>query len=208
MTATQRAAVPRADDGVEGNGRLTSSLGLLLLVMLAVEGATVLNVRGMLSLHIYLGLLLIPPVLLKTATTCYRFVRYYQRSAPYVRKGPPHIVLRALGPIVVLSSLTLFGTGVALILTGEGHRSTWLTLHKASFVVWFAVMTIHVLSHVLEAARASYSELRRARRTPGLGFRVVAIALTLVAGVGLATALWPTAHTSTTTHFTGFHDDH
>ena len=97
MTATQRQTAPQADAGVEGNSRLTSSLGMLLLVMLAVEGATVLDVRGMLTLHMFLGLMLIPPVLLKSATTFYRFARYYRGAEPYVRNGPPHIVLRLLG---------------------------------------------------------------------------------------------------------------
>ena len=200
-TARQRAE----DDGVQGNSRLTSMLGLVLLVMLAVEGATVLDVRGLLTLHVYLGLMLIPPVLMKSATTLYRFARYYRGAEPYVRRGPPHIVLRVLGPVVVVSSLALLGTGVALILAGRGGRSPWLTLHQASFVVWFAVTTIHVLGHIVEASRASYTEFRRDLRRPGRAIRLVTIALVLLAGVGLATALWPTARTAATANFERFH---
>ncbi len=87
------------DAGVEGNARLTSVVGMSLLAMLAVEGYTVLDVRGMITLHIFLGIMLVGPILLKTATTMYRFVRYYQGKPAYVRKGPPHIVLRVLGPV-------------------------------------------------------------------------------------------------------------
>jgi hypothetical protein len=69
-------------------------------------------------------MLLIPPVLLKLGSTGYRFARYYSGSAPYVRKGPPHIALRVLAPGVVLTTLALFGTGVALLVGGphDGPR--------------------------------------------------------------------------------------
>ncbi len=56
-----------ADSGVEGNSRLTSATGIVLLVMLAVEGYTILNVRGLITLHIFLGIMLVGPVLLKIA---------------------------------------------------------------------------------------------------------------------------------------------
>jgi hypothetical protein len=209
MTAIRRPqSAPEADRGAEGNTRLTSSLGLLLLVMLAVEGVTVLNVRGLLTLHMYLGIMLIPPVLLKSTTTLYRFVRYYRRAAPYVRKGPPHILLRLLGPLVIGSSLALLGTGLALIVDGASRRDFWLTLHQGSFVVWLGAMTLHVLGHVLEAARTSVAEFRRGRFAPGRALRLSAVALVLLAGVGLATALWPAEHAATTSHFGEFHSDH
>lgn len=100
--------------GVEGNTLLTSSTGVVLLVMLVVEGYTVLDVRGMITLHVFLGVMLIGPVLLKVASTLYRFIRYYVGEQSYIRKGPPHVVLRMIGPLVTLTSLGLLGTGVAL----------------------------------------------------------------------------------------------
>lgn len=199
MTTIHRRAPRRAGEGVAGNGRLTSSVGMLLLIMLAIEGVTVLDVRGMLSLHMFLGLMLIPPVALKSATTTYRFAQYYRGDAAYVRKGPPHPVLRVLGPVVLLSSVALLATGVLLILVGPSWRSTSLLLHKASFIVWVAVMTIHVLGHVLEAARVTRDELRTTSGVGGNRGRIVRLALvtsTLVAGVGIAAALWPTAQHS------------
>src|SRR6266700_2655738 len=41
------------------------------------------------GLHMFVGLLLIPPVALKLASTGYRFVRYYTASPAYRRKAPP-----------------------------------------------------------------------------------------------------------------------
>jgi len=170
---------------------------MLLIGLLAVEGATLLDVRGLITLHVYLGLLLIGPVLLKCASTGYRFLRYYGRRRPYLEKGPPPLVLRVLGPVVVLSSLAVLGTGVGLIFTRPGHHNLLLTLHQASFVVWFAVMVVHVLGHVLEAAVLSWREVRDPRSAAGVRrrrWRAIAVAASLVAGVALASALMPSAH--------------
>ena len=57
-------------------------------------------------MHAFVGMLLIPIVALKAASTAWRFMRYYGRGEEYVRRGPPHIVLRALvAPVLVLSTL-------------------------------------------------------------------------------------------------------
>ena len=73
------SGAPAADDapGVEGNSRLTASTGLVLTVLLLIEGFTILDVRGYITLHTIIGLALIGPVALKCGTTIYRFVRYY-----------------------------------------------------------------------------------------------------------------------------------
>jgi hypothetical protein len=189
------------DEGVEGNSRLTSTNAILLLVMLAVEGVTILDVRGMLTLHIFLGIMLIPPVLLKAATTSYRFTKYYRGNEPYLRKGPPHIVLRVLGPLVVLTSLALLGTGVGLLAVTPDENSTLLTLHQASFIAWVSVMTIHVLGHIIEAARSSWADVRSRRAPRGRPLRLIAVVVVLFAGVGLAAALMPAAHSWTSTNF-------
>jgi hypothetical protein len=189
------------DEGVEGNSRLTSTNGVLLLVMLAVEGVTILDVRGMLTLHIFLGAMLIPPVLLKSASTLYRFVKYYRGNQPYVRKGPPHIILRVLGPLVVLTSLALLGTGVALLAVTPDENSTLLTLHQASFIAWVVVTTVHVLGHVVEAARLSWADVRSRRAPRGRPVRLITVVVVLFAGVGLAAALMPSAHSWTNTRF-------
>ncbi len=92
--------------GVAGNARLTSALGAILFVLLAIEGYTVgVGVGLHLTLHVYVGLLLIPIVALKMSSTIYRFVRYYAGSPEYRRKGPPPMTLRIVGPLVVWSPL-------------------------------------------------------------------------------------------------------
>ena len=122
----------RTDGGVEGNARLTSAVGVVLLVLLAGEGYTILDVHGLISLHIFLGILLVGPVLLKIASTTYRFARYYLGSAEYVRKGPPHIILRVIGPLVTVSSLAVLGTGIGLIWDRSGGGLLKLTRSVSS----------------------------------------------------------------------------
>jgi uncharacterized membrane protein len=178
--------------------------GMVLLVLLAVEGVTILSVRQMITLHIYLGVLLVGPVALKCATTTFRFVRYYAGAAEYVRKGPPHVILRWTGPVVVASTVALLGTGIALIAFGPDHRQPWITLHQASFIIWVGVMTIHVLGHVVSAGNDVVREYRSPRTSPVARrrtLRVFAVALSLLTGVGVATALMPSAHPWTSGHF-------
>ena len=42
-------------DGVEGNSRLTATAGLVLLVLLAVEGVTILRIGPLLTEHVVIG---------------------------------------------------------------------------------------------------------------------------------------------------------
>jgi hypothetical protein len=178
--------------GVEGNEKLTAMTGAILLVGFAVEGFTVLEIHRLLFLHFLVGLLLIGPVTLKIASTMYRFVRYYMGSATYVGKGPPAPVLRVLGPLLILTSVAVLGTGVLLAVAG--HGGPWLFLHKASFVLWFGVMTIHVLNYAPRLPRilSARSEVRRsghggrAIAGPGGAARWLLLAVSLAVGVGVA----------------------
>jgi hypothetical protein len=183
----------RAQDGVEGNARLTGSLAAVLLVLLAAEGVTILRVRGLLTLHVFIGMVLVPPVLFKMASTGWRFVKYYVGSPAYRRKGPPPALLRLLGPVVVVLTLAVFATGIALLFAPQGWRSPLLLLHKASFVVWLGVMAVHVLGHLLDTARLAPRDwLRRTRsQVNGAGLRQWAIASSLAVGLLLAVVVTP-----------------
>lgn len=179
----ENALADAREAGVAGNGRLTAALGALLLVLLAVEGATIPFIGQLRAEHILIGMLLLGPVAAKLATTGYRFARYYLGSPSYVRKGPPQVALRLLAPGVVFTTVALFGTGVALLLVGRSNELGFL--HKVSFIAWFALMTIHVLGHILELPGPALADLRGARLS-GAGLRLAAIAAALVIGAGLA----------------------
>ncbi len=136
----------------------------MLLILLAAEGVTVLRVHSLLTPHVFIGMLLIPPVLLKIGSTGCRFVRYYRGSPAYRRKGPPPLLLRLLGPVVVVLTVIVFASGIALLVGPRSDRHILLFWHKASFILWFGAMTIHVLGHVVETARLAPRDwVRRTR---------------------------------------------
>jgi hypothetical protein len=144
--------------GADGNERLTAATGAILLVLLAAEGVTILQIHRLLTAHFFIGMLLLGPVALKAASTSYRFFRYYTGAPDYRRKGPPAPLLRLLGPFVVATSLGVFGTGIALAYTGP-QAGPWLFLHKAMFVLWFGVMSIHVLAYTWRLPRLIGSDI-------------------------------------------------
>lgn len=170
--------------GVVANERLTATVATVLLVLLAVEGATLLDMRRFLSVHAFVGILLIPVVALKLTTTGWRMLRYYLGADEYVRRGAPHVVLRGLvAPVVVVSTVFLFGTGVALLAVDETHGEL-VRLHQASFIVWAGAMSVHVLTRLSRLPSAW-------RRLPGRGLRLGLVAGSLAAGLVLAVAVLP-----------------
>jgi hypothetical protein len=173
--------------GSAGNEQLTAVIAAVLLLLLAIEGATLLRLSSLLTMHAFVGMLLIPVLGLKGASTGWRFLRYYRNGEEYVRRGPPHLALRAVvAPVIVLSTLVLFGTGVALLALAQTH-GTIVGLHKASFLVWVGATGLHVLAHVPKLPR-----LLRAR-IPGTSMRVALVTSAVLAGAVLATATLPGA---------------
>ncbi|TAM83713.1 MAG: hypothetical protein EPN43_12995 [Jatrophihabitans sp.] len=193
---------PRAG-GPAGNARLTAWTGLVLLVLVVVEIVTALDVTGMLTWHVVVGTILVPVALLKTASTGWRIVRYYTGQRDYRQAGPPPMLLRVLGPLLVASTLGLFGTGLALMALGpEAGRSPlvtflgqgWdvLTLHQGFFIVFAVSAGLHVLARIVPAVELAGRRVARAARTPGRAARGWVLALVLVAGVIGAALILPT----------------
>src|SRR6201999_1315867 len=82
-----------------------------------------LGLHSFLSAHVFVGLVLLPPVAVKLATTGWRFARYYTLNPAYREKGAPQILMRLLAPILVLATVALFGSGIAMGVThGEALR--------------------------------------------------------------------------------------
>lgn len=181
----------RPGGGPDGNERLTAGAAVVLFVLLAVEGVTILFLRPLFSVHVFVGMLLIPPVALKVGSTGWRFLRYYGRDAEYRRKGPPLLPMRLLAPVVVASTIGVFATGVALLVVGPAGGLV-LGLHKASFVIWLVATGIHVLTYLRRVPSLALADWRRPRpRAAAVGGsfgRRLLLAGTLVAGLILALA--------------------
>jgi hypothetical protein len=178
--------------GTDGNEQLTAMVAVVLVVLLAVLGVTILRIGQLTWLHLFLGLLLLGPVAAKLASTGYRFARYYTRAPTYRRKGPPPPIMRSIAPMVVLSTLVVFGSGVVLLGDGPAARNRWLLVHKASFILWLGFTALHVLGHLNGLGRT----LTRAGRSSlvaddGAVGRWITVAGALVGGLILALVLIP-----------------
>jgi hypothetical protein len=135
----------------------------VLLVLLALIGVTILRKSQLISVHLFVGLLLIGPLALKMGSTGYRFIRYYGGAPVYRRKGPPPLWLRLIAPVVVITTVLVFASGIVLLFDGPAHRGPWASIHKVSFIVWLAFAGLHVLGHLQEVPAA----LGAARRPSG-----------------------------------------
>lgn len=179
-----------ATGGTEGNERLTAMTGAVLLILFAVEGVTLLAKHALLPLHFFVGFLLVGPVVLKLGSTGYRFVRYYTGSAPYVRKGPPVLLLRLLGPVVIATSTGVIGSGIGLAFFGP--VPILLLAHKGFFILWFGAMTIHVLWYAPQLPRMLMTGRTASRPATmaGTGRRWLLLSFALAAGLALALATY------------------
>jgi hypothetical protein len=182
-----------AGEGVEANARLTGMNAAVLLVLLAVEGFTILRIGRLLTLHVVIGMMVVPPVLLKIGSTTWRFARYYLGSPEYRRKGPPPVLLRLLGPFLVVLTLAVLSSGFALLLGPSSARSELMTIHKATFILWIAALVVHVLGHLVDTARLAPKDFyRRTRRqVRGAGKRQWALVAALCVGLLLAVVVAP-----------------
>jgi hypothetical protein len=185
--------------GPAGNAVLTAWTGLVLLVLGVAELLTLFDVRGLISWHVAIGALLVPPALLKTGSTSWRLVRYYVGHRPYVEAGPPVLLLRLLGPLVVASTAALLGTGIVLILLGEassrselfsivGFRLDWITLHQAAFAVWAGATGLHLLARIVPALRLTVATTRTGP-VPGAGSRAAVLVVVVLLAAVLALVL-------------------
>jgi hypothetical protein len=181
--------------GTEGNEILTSAAAVVLVLLLAAEGVTIVHMRGLLSAHMFIGLVLIPPVVLKLGSTGYRMVSYYAGSRAYRLAGPPRMPLRLIAPVLVASTIAVLASGVLLL--AAGHKSsTVLTIHKLSFIAFGVVLAAHFLAYVPRVARSIRTDWAAARRhaVPGAGTRAMLVGAAVGGGAALALALLPTIH--------------
>jgi hypothetical protein len=194
-------AIPRSrhgallSGGTAGNELLTAATGGLLIALLAVIGVTIVSLTRLLWVHLFVGMLLIGPLVLKLASTGYRFVRYYTANSSYRSKGPPPLALRLIAPIVLASTIVVFASGVALLFIGPRSRATLLPIHKASFIVWVSFTALHVLAHLPAVARGLRVDYggrsTGAVPLPGRCGRAFSLIGSLLAGVAIAVLVIP-----------------
>lgn len=155
--------------GVRLNERLTALTGAPLYALLALIAVTILFLQPLLPAHYAIGFLLIPPIILKLASTGYRFARYYTGDRSYRLAGAPHLVLRLTTPILVAATLGVFATGIELWLFGLRFGGGWKTAHTLSAVVMVAAVGVHLVGHLRRSATVAAEELSVVRAGPDDG---------------------------------------
>ncbi len=174
--------------------RLTSLLGVVLFFLLAVEGISVPFVGELLTWHVVIGVILIPVMTAKIVVTSYRFALYYARSLDFEKAGPPWMPLRVVGPLLVVSTVGLMVSGVALMIVGPHSSSVnlWILVHRAAFIAWFVFTAIHVASYLRRASTVSWKDFRNLSVGDSLmsadsWYRFIIVVVTVGIGIGLAT---------------------
>ncbi len=179
--------------GVAGNERLTALAGAVLLALIAVELVTIQNIRALMSVHIFVGVLLAGPLAVKIASTGWRFVQYYTNNPAYRRKGPPRPLQRVLSPPLLISSIVVVGSGIGLATTSPGDQGVLHRVHLLSFLVWAVLVGIHVLAYLRRVPGLIASDWRhdRLQQAPRRGHRLAVNLAALAAGAIAAIFVLP-----------------
>jgi hypothetical protein len=193
----------------DGNERLTASVGLVLIVLTVIELATLLlGLQRFLSLHVFVGLVLLPPVALKLASTGWRFTRCYTRATAYRAKGAPQLVMRLMAPGLVTATIVLFGSGVAMgFLHGHGLRLA-RQLDGPASVVWMLLVGVYVLVYVRRALVSTTEDVDPTSRSAVRGASARNLILAAAVLTGLVVGLGTVTVRHRWLHLPSKHDHH
>ncbi len=182
--------------GVVGNERMTALAGAVLLVLILVELVSSASLHTLLPIHIFVGMGLSVPLAVKLGSTGYRFLRYYTRVPAYVRRGPPHLALRVLAPLLIATTLVVIGSGIGLVVTGPAQAGPLLPMHNLSVLVWLSIIAIHVFAYIWRTPRLVADDWRKQSGrslTPGRWLRLSVNIGALLLGAFAAILLFPGA---------------
>lgn len=174
---------------IERNKRLTAIAGTILFVLIMAMLVITANLDQWRSVHIFVGILLCGPLVVKMCSTGYRFFRYYTKSPEFVKSGPPNILLRLLAPFLVVITIMVFISGVGIVFGGHAHEKLFQKIHTFSVTLWLPLLAVHVYAYIRKAAGlikydwTSQSKYRVPGRQGRLGINVAAFILSGVAGI-------------------------
>ena len=180
---------------VVGNERMTALAGAVLLVLILVELVSAAILRALLSVHVFAGVLLAGPLIVKLGSTCSRFLRYYTGSLAFVRRGPPRLALRAMAPLLIATTLVVIGSGIGLVVTGPTRAGLLLPLHGFSTLFLLPLIAIHVFAHIRRVPRLVADDWSNhpTEQAPGRGLRLAVNLGALTLGALAAILLLPAA---------------
>lgn len=175
------------------NERMTAFAGAILFVLILIELIVTANLHSLISVHIFIGIILSVPLIVKICSVGYRFFRYYTKSPAFVQKGPPNIWLRLLAPFLVVVTILVFVSGFGLALAGPTHMGFFFILHAASVALWLPLLAVHVYAYIRKVPRHIKSDWskRRGERVSGRKGRLWLSIGSLVVGIFAAILMIP-----------------
>jgi hypothetical protein len=179
------------DRNADGNARLTGISASLVLPLVLFEVVTVvLGVKGMITAHVVVGLILVGPMLLKLGSVTYRLTSYYRGVIEYRRRGKPSRTLRLFSGCLALVVLLLLVSGLVLIVGPNSVHSQARGIHVVTAYLTVALLIGHLAAHLLQALRLASADQRpHASGVRGARARWLALTASLVAGGVLAILL-------------------
>ena len=181
---------------VVGNERMTALAGAVLLVLILVELVSAAILHTLMSIHVFVGVLLAGPLIVKLSSTGWRFLRYYTGAPAFVRRGPPHMALRVMAPLLIVTTLVVIGSGIGLVVTGPQNAGLLLPLHGFSVLVWLPLIALHFFAHIRRVPRLvvdDWSKPSAKSNASGRGRRLGVNLGALLAGAVAAILLLPGA---------------
>lgn len=184
---------PKRRSAVVRNERMTALAGAVLFVLIVAELVITANLHALISIHIFVGVLLSGPLVVKMCSIGYRFFRYYTKSSAFVRQGPPNIWLRLLAPILVLITILVFVSGFGLAVVGPTHMGLFFTIHAACVALWLPLLAVHVYAHLRKVPHLIASDWSKhsAYRVSGRARRLFTNIGALIVGLIAAVVMIP-----------------
>lgn len=174
---------------IERNKRITAIAGTILFIFIMAMLVITANLDQWRSEHIFVGILLCGPLVVKMSSTGYRFFRYYTKSPEFVKSGPPNILLRLLAPFLVVFTILVFISGLGLAFGGHAYERLFHQIHTVSVTLWLPLLGVHIYAYIRKAAGLIKNDWtnKPKYRVPGrqrrIGINVAAFILSGVAGI-------------------------
>jgi len=177
------------DAGPRANQRLTALTGAVVLPLAALVLLTGLLFGDLWRAHYFVGYVLLPVALLKVGSTTYRMVRYYLRSGLYRQVRPPYPLARFTSPVLVVSVVVLFVSGIAMWLT-HSQGDPWGWIHTDAAIAFSGIVLLHLGLYLPEALRGAQDDIRPTPPTTSSQSRrrLAVVCAAVLAGLLLALA--------------------
>lgn len=104
--------------------------------------------------------------------------------------------MRLLAPLFVVTTIVLFGSGVAMGLLHGNALQIARRLHGPAAVIWLLLLGLHVLVYLGRALRSTRRDVARTDRSPvrGKTARLYVLASAVVCGLVVGAAFVPAQH--------------